>query len=52
MISLFDSPNAADPLNQKAGKHMLEDLEGFKKQVTKTLKGGTHDGITYPKFRR
>ena len=50
VLSLFFSPEPTDPLNHQAAAMQRDNLSGFIANVTKSLKGGTVDGITYPKF--
>ena len=43
-------PNPNDPLNREAATIMRDNEYDFKQRVSKTLKGGTFEGINYPKF--
>jgi len=49
LIFLFLEPNPADPLNQEASAVLRKDPIVFKKNVDTSLKGGTVDGVTFPK---
>ena len=50
LIFLFMEPNDLDPLNHEAAEVMRKDKRNFTSIVAKTLRGGNHEGITYPKF--
>ena len=50
LLFLFNDPNPNDPLNHEAAQLMRQSLTQFRDKVTKTLKGGTHDGAVFPKF--
>ncbi len=50
LIFLFYEPNSNDPLNHEAAEIMRKDLKNFISIVKKTLKGGYHENVNYPKF--
>ena len=50
LIFLFIEPNPTDPLNLEAAKVFRENPNQFNRNVQTSLRGGTVDGITYPKF--
>jgi ubiquitin-conjugating enzyme E2 M len=49
ILTLFQEPCPTDPLNHAAAAMQRDNLSGFIANITKSLKGGTVDGITYPK---
>ena len=50
LLILFNDPCADDPLNHQAAAVMRDNHNLFVQNIQKSLKGGTVDGITYPKF--
>jgi len=51
LLFLLAEPNATDPLNKEAAKVMREDEEKFTRNVTSSLRGGTIDGVAFPRNR-
>lgn len=49
---LFTEPNPNDPLNHEAANVMRENLETFKSNVKKSLKGGYCFGQDFPRFTK
>ena len=47
---LFLQPNPDDPLNHEAATLMRQGMHLFKDKVTKTMRGGIHDGADFKKF--
>ena len=47
---LFSEPNPNDPLNHDAAKIMRDNLNQFKDNVKRTLRGGYQFGQEFPKF--
>jgi len=50
LIFLFIEPNPTDPLNHDAAEVMRKSMPEFANKVTRSLRGGNMEGITYPKF--
>ena len=50
LIFLFIEPNPNDPLNHDAAAVMRESMSNFTAKVKRTLRGGIHDGHSYPQF--
>ena len=50
LAMLFQYPNPGDPLNIEAANRMENNYDGFVREVKKTLKGGFHHGIHFPKL--
>lgn len=48
--SLFISPNPEDPLNRDAARMMVDDLENFKDNVKRSLRGFNVGGNSFPKM--
>ena len=48
---LFVGPNPNDPLNHDVAKLMRENLEQFKENVKKSLRGGYQFGQDFPRFK-
>ena len=49
---LFVNPNPNDPLNHEVANIMRDNLEQFKENIRKSLKGGNMFGQTFPKFSK
>ena len=49
---LFVEPNPNDPLNHDVAKIMRDNIEQFKDNVKRTLRGGYQFGQQFPKFTR
>ena len=47
---LFYEPNPDDPLNHEAADLFRTNIEGFKRLVNRTLRGGTLDGTTFDRL--
>ena len=47
---LFTEPNPEDPLNHDVAKIMRDNIEEFKQNVKRTLKGGYQYGQDFPRF--
>ena len=52
VYQLFIEPNPNDPLNHDAAKVMRDNIEQFKENVKRTLKGGYCFGQDFPRFTR
>ena len=50
VYQLFIVPNPMDPLNHDVAKLMRDDLNQFKANVKKTLRGGYYFGQDFPRF--
>lgn len=50
LIYLFYEPNPDDPLNREAADLYRNDLEQFKRTVTRTLQGYSHAGESFPRL--
>ena len=50
LVFLFIEPNPLDPLNHEAAAELRSQPARFKQQVTTSLRGGTVQGITYPRM--
>lgn len=50
LMYLFLEPNPDDPLNKEAAQLMIDRPEEFKRNVSKTLRGGYHFGRSFPKL--
>ena len=50
LIFLFIEPNPNDPLNHEAAEIMRKNPTDFTSRVKRTLRGGTFEGVTYPKM--
>jgi len=50
LLFLFLEPNGADPLNLSAAKVLRENVNAFKNNVTKSLRGEYVDGTKFPKM--
>ena len=52
VYQLFIEPNPNDPLNHDAAKIMRDNIQQFKENVKRTLKGGYCFGQDFPRFTR
>lgn len=50
LMYLFLEPNPDDPLNKEAAQLMIDRPEEFKRNVSKTLRGGYHFGRSFTKL--
>mgnify|MGYP002396037307 CR=1 FL=1 len=50
LIFLFMEPNPNDPLNHEAAEIMRNNERDFISRVQRTLRGGSFEGVNYPKF--
>jgi ubiquitin-conjugating enzyme E2 M len=50
LIFLFYEPNPDDPLNVEVAKLFREDVRQFERQVMRSLRGGTIDGIDFDRL--
>ena len=50
LIFLFIEPNPNDPLNHEAAQVLRNSETNFANVVKRTLRGGIHEGINYPRF--
>jgi len=49
LLFLFSHPNPNDPLNNEAAKVMRDNKELFAQNVRKAMKGGSVEGVSFPK---
>mmetsp|Transcript_13594 Transcript_13594/g.25665 ORF Transcript_13594/g.25665 Transcript_13594/m.25665 type:complete len:138 (-) Transcript_13594:970-1383(-) len=47
---LFTEPNPNDPLNTQAAETMRDSPSRFEDNVRRSLRGGTVDGVSYPRL--
>ena len=45
--SYMQEPNADDPLNKEAAEALRANRRNFEQTVTKTMRGGYHNSVTY-----
>jgi ubiquitin-conjugating enzyme E2 M len=50
LIHLMLEPNPNDPLNKEAAELLRNNRPEFSRTVVRTLRGGFHQGITFPKL--
>ena len=50
LVFLFIEPNPNDPLNHDAAEYMRNNYSGFVSKVKSTLRGGTFEGLAFPRF--
>ena len=51
-IALFVEPNPNDPLNHDVAKLMRDNMDQFKENVKRTLRGGYQFGQQFPRFSK
>ena len=52
VYQLFVEPNPNDPLNHEVAKLMRDNMEQFKENVKRTLRGGYQFGQDFPRFKK